>query len=408
MELTFDNIVLMVLGLATIIFVIVGTARFVKKHKDPGSEVDYRIVRQLSFWFLVIVASINIGMALISAGVEPANHEEKINTVSRWILHVSLELMGFFCLIAVGYFLVLVLYSAIWSRKLSVQLWKNKKNKELRVQRNRAVRLCLQSLALLCICVPMGIAGPYENAFLVSLALDQSVQFKWWFMEINPLVRAYDYSTLPFALLRETSLTEADAVLRGGVYYLPGDYRPLNDMNLQLQSMCILFYFNIMAGLVKGLFSVPHYLNVLEKEVEETIMGKKPKKDKPSESKKETKKEKKEKKLSENDMEEYLAEILEFYGYEDDELDEKVETCITNFESEDYDEVIQDVSNNISSIINKLESLEKQEDSLDEDEYNSKAYAICESINRIFRKRVVRGGLGVPLSNTKYKKKYPK
>jgi len=414
MEISYDSLIITLLGIATVVTIIVATVRFVKKHKDPGSELDRQLVQQISFYILIVLLCINAGMAFISAGVEVEEVDEKINPLARWIMHGSLELFGYLCLIAVGATLLYVIYSASYAREYHITWIKSKKkNKEQLKYRNIALQNMVWYFVLLCIYLPVGILGPYSNVLIVSFAYDQTAQFDFWFRDVTPFFLAsYDYATVPFSFLKETDLTQADLVQRGTDYYLPADYNPLKDMKLPLQAMCILFAFNIIAGLTKGIVSSAHIIERIKNDMQDKIEGKSTKKRKPSERKEKKKKKQEEKKKtsSSNDtdeLEDYLTDILDFYGYEDDELEGKVSTALANFEKEDYDEVIQEVSNNLSSIINAIEKLEQDAEDMEDDIFNIEARKVAEGINRTFRKSVSKGGLGLPLSNPIYKNKYP-
>lgn len=416
MTISTDDLILYLVGGATVIWLIIATIKFIKKNKDPGSELDRQMVQQISFFILVILIFINVGMAFISAGVEAKALDERINPLARWIMHSSLELFGYFCLVAVGSFIIYTIYYFIYAWKYQTKLRQSKgRNKEYIEFRNRALRHAFYNLLVTAILLPIGIAGPFSNTLIVSFAYDQYAQFDYWFRELVPFMRSYDYTTIPLDWLKPTTeITEQTALLRDGIYYLPADYQPLQDMKLPLQAMCILFKFNVIAGLAKGLVSGQHILDRIDDELVERIEKKKVKKPNPSEkpnqpsSKKEEKKEEKKKarELDDDELETYLVDILEFYGYEGEELNKKVGVCMDNFNKEEYDEVIQEVSNSVSSITNKIDDLLEKMGEIEEDEYNEIARRACDSINRVFRKRVSDGGFGLPLSKAVYKAKY--
>lgn len=445
MELGFrpDTVFLSILSLSLLVLLGIGTWRFVTKYDNPGSVFDYKVVRQLPLWFALILLAINIAMAMYSAGVEPEDPSEKMSVVTRAILHLSLETIGFMCLLGVAYFLFCIIYCIIIWRRYNKELRGNPANKKKLIEyRTSAIRFTFLFVALLFICIFMGIYGPYKNTYLVAVAVNQEPQLDWWFREtFHFMFRVPDYSLINQHVVDHSLLKPNEFIQRGGELYLPSTYSPFKDMVFRLKCMVILFQSNLIFAVGKGLLSVPHYMIVLEKDMQDLIEGKtdlagtidsaaressstgrrsrsnrrgsRGRGSRNRDTSRDTgnrrpdSDENYDDTLSEADIEEYLIEALEFFGYEEDEIMDKVDEALDNYRAEDEERVIVQVSNKLASIHQSILKFEEDSQDMSEQEYATKGLRTAKSIARVLKGSVARnGGFSISLSIPKAERKF--
>lgn len=429
MAISFDQIFLSVIGLALLVALAIGTWKFVKKYDNPGAVFDYKVVRQLPLWFALILLAVNIAMAMYSAGVEPEDPTEKMSVVTRATLHITLETIGFLCLLGIPYFLFCTVFCIIIWRRYNKELkGSNVSNKQEKLKyRLSAIRFTFLFGILVIICLLMGIYGPYQNTYLVAVAVNQDVQLEWWFRDTFPFYKSLDYTMVPVHFLDHTLLSETDFTQRGTNFYLPEDYKPFKDMVYRLKCMVILYYSNLVFAIGKGLLSVPHYMIVLEKDMQDLVEGKTDlaatvnyaantdREDRRRSNRRGTRGRgssrtddaSDEDRLSQDDIEEYLREAIEFYGYEGDEVTEKIDEAMDNYLKEDEERVIVQVSNKLASIHQSIISFEEKSAEYSNERYEREGMRTAKSIERILKGSVQRaGGFGISLSRSKAERKF--
>jgi hypothetical protein len=372
-----SNIIISVVMI--VIFAVIGVVihRSTKSKTDVGMGFLGYLVKQELFLLTLIVLVLITGEAGLVASFHPADLDERIPEMARFISHWGINLAGFIATVNVPKKiaeLIFLIPNPLTRDPAIIAARRKDKDRSKKI-----ILLLFYSLLSLGISLFL----PAVNVYMLASGVGQvqQLEFLWseWFSNID---MAQVYANTPVSYLQATHIND-------GREFLGEYYSPFKDFKYPLLLVFVAAFTHYAIAMLEGVASAIAYYGTFT-----LLNAPAPARSSGSSSGSSSSS------SAPNPDRDPIALVLEFYGYEGVKLTDKIAESLEKLDSIRNDAHKANIGAKIAALYDKVEDIQTRQPTMTRAEWTREARRLRSTIRDTFRSPHTSGaGLGITLSN---------